>query len=166
VYKVTLTSTSHSAIAKRFLLMSPCHPCHRYITSTVMLQTSPNTRTKASQSTPNTIIKSSQSSGNPLNKPRRRLKDQHMEMLNRPHALQLAPVPEPDNILLPANPRESLPHKPFNLGPARGHQIIGQRIRRKREFGPDDKVHDPRVEAVGPVVAEDLPVFCTRWRRC
>jgi hypothetical protein len=82
-----------------------------------------------------------------------------MEMLNRPHALQLPPIPKPHNIPLPTHPREILPHESLNLSPACGQQIIRQRIRRKGEFRPDDEVHDPRVEAVGPVVAEDLPVL-------
>lgn len=69
MHKVTLTFTSHSANAKYFLPMSLGHLCHLYITSTIMLQTSPNTRTKASQSSPNTIIKSSQPSRNPPTNP-------------------------------------------------------------------------------------------------
>lgn len=82
-----------------------------------------------------------------------------MEMLNRPHTLQVSPIPKPDNILLPTNPRESLTHKPFNLGSTRRQQVIRTRIRRKSEFRPDDEMDDAGIEAVGPVVAEDFVGF-------
>ena len=95
---------------------------------------------------------------NPLNKSCRRLKQQNMEMLNRPHALQLPPIPKPNHILLPTLPHESLPHETLNLSPTPRQQIISHRIRRKRELGPDDEVDDPRVKAVGPIIRKDFPV--------
>jgi hypothetical protein len=86
-----------------------------------------------------------------------------MEMLNRPHALQLPPIAKPNHISLPTLPHKSLPHEVFNLSPTRGQQVIGQRVGRKREFRPDDEVHDASVQAVGPVVAEDgVVVFLER----
>lgn len=93
-----------------------------------------------------------------FNKTHRWLKQQHMEMLNRPHALQVTPIAKPDHIPIPAIPHESLSHERLNLSSTRGQQIISRRIRRKREFRPNDEVDDPSVEAVGPIVAKNLPV--------
>jgi hypothetical protein len=154
IHDHTHTSISHCKLFPASISMSSIHHIH---------EKTPNQPKTPVPNHPNaapiTTTKSNQPPRNPPNKPHRWLKDQHMEMLNRPHALQLPPIPEPHNIPLPTHLREILPHEPLNLSPARGQQIIGQRIRRKREFRPDDEVHDPRVEAVGPVVAEDLPVL-------
>lgn len=75
-----------------------------------------------------------------------------MKVLHSMHALQRAPIPEPNHFLLAAHSAEFPLHKSFDLGARRREEVVCYRVRGRGEFGPDDEVHDARVDAVGPVV--------------
>ena len=92
------------------------------------------------------------------NKLRRRIKQHDMKVLDGMHALQRSPIPEPNHILLAAHVAERPFYKSVQLGAGFWEQVVGDGVRGRGEFGPDDEVHDARVDAVGPVVEQDFVV--------
>lgn len=82
-----------------------------------------------------------------------------MEMLDRVHALQRAPVAKPDHVLLSAHARERAPDEAVQFSSRFRQQIIGHWIGRRGKLGPDDEMHDPPVDSVRPIVEQDLVVF-------
>jgi hypothetical protein len=86
-----------------------------------------------------------------------------MEMLNGMNALQCAPVPEPDDILLSTDIRERLVDEMVDLCPSLLCQIaIGISRRygtgRKLKFGPGNKVDNSPIDPIWPVVVQNLIV--------
>jgi hypothetical protein len=79
-------------------------------------------------------------------------------MLNRMHTLQRSPITKPNHILLSTHTAKSLPNKGIQLSSRLRQQIVVHSVGRRGEFGPDDEMDDPRVDAVGPVVEQDLVV--------
>jgi len=86
-------------------------------------------------------------------------------MLDRMHALQRSPIPEPNHSLLTTHAAEFPLHEVFQLGAGLGEEVVGYGVGGRGEFGPDDEVHDARVDAVGPVVEEDFVGVFLEGRR-
>lgn len=62
------------------------------------------------------------------------------------------------HVLSGHTPPKGLPHEVANLFPCLRCQIICSWVVFEIEFCPDDEVNDLRINAVGPVIVEDLDV--------
>ena len=95
-----------------------------------------------------------------------RIEHHNMKVLNSMYAFQRAPVLEPDHIIPPTNSNERSVDKIVNLSSSFRRKItIGVGVRDcasyELEFCPDHEMDNSCVDAVGPVVVEDLVVSCS-----
>jgi len=79
-------------------------------------------------------------------------------MLDCVHALQARPVLEPDDMLASDSGAEGPLHVVFDTPPSFGRQVICPRDFFEGELGPYDEVNNLLVDAIWPVVVEDLDV--------
>jgi hypothetical protein len=93
-----------------------------------------------------------------INKLPRRIKQHNMKMLDRTHALQRSPITKPNHIFFSANASKHLSNKAIQLSSRLRQQIVVHSVRRRGELCPNDEMHDPRVDAVWPVVEQDFVV--------
>ena len=91
-----------------------------------------------------------------------------MEVLKSLHALQRPAVSEPNQVVsrdTASSAAKVLLHEVLNVGMGFGSKITGDHILFEVEFGPDDNMNDVEVDAVGPVIVEDLVVSrVAEWR--
>lgn len=95
-----------------------------------------------------------------LDKVRVGIVEHDVEMLNGMHALQTRPVLEPDDMVRLHFGAERPLHKVFDASLSLRREVVRAWYLFQRELGPYNEVHNLLVDAVGPVVVENLDVIC------
>lgn len=81
----------------------------------------------------------------------------HVEVLYRMHALEALPVLEPHHLADLGG--KGLVHVGLDLPGGRFRRQTRVRVVLELKLGPDDEVHNVWIDAVGPVVVQDLNVL-------
>lgn len=83
-----------------------------------------------------------------------------MEMLNCLYAFETLPILEPDDVLYWYSRAKGLDHVPSNILSRFFRQVARDWVIVKFKLDPDDKVNDPRINPIGPVIIKDLDIIC------
>lgn len=88
-----------------------------------------------------------------------RVEHHDMEVFHGTNRLEATPVLEPDNLIIGHMGSKRLCHEVINLLPRLVNEISRNGVLLEDELGPDNQVHNARVDTVGPVVDENLDVI-------